>query len=97
MYYVCAGTPNVMHQLIALDLFGKKDFTAIWGVLAVAANVGLAIGNPILGLMYDLTGTYQLTIMVCIALMIICFISFFLATHSKKKKCTSLLKLMHNK
>ena len=85
MYYVCAGTPNVMHQLIALDLFGKKDFTAIWGVLAVAANVGLAIGNPILGLMYDLTGTYQLTIMVCIALMIICFISFFLATHSKKK------------
>ena len=85
MYYVCAGTPNVMHQLIALDLFGKKEFTAIWSLLAVAGNIGLAIGNPILGLLYDLTGTYQLTIMVCIALMIVCLVSFFLATHSKKK------------
>lgn len=84
MYYMCAGTPNVLHQLITLDLFGKKDFTAIWGMLAVAANIGLAIGNPILGLLYDLTGTYQLTITVCIALMIICLVFFFLATHTKK-------------
>ena len=84
MYYMCAGTPNVMHQLIALDLFGKKEFTAIWGLLAIAANIGLAIGNPILGLLYDLTGTYQLTIIVCIALMIITLVTFFLATHSKK-------------
>lgn len=86
MYYMCAGTPNVLHQLITLDLFGKKDFTAIWGMLAVAANIGLAIGNPILGLLYDLTGTYQLTITVCIVLMIICMVSFFLANHSKKKE-----------
>lgn len=85
MYYVCSGTPNVMHQLIALDLFGRKDFTAIWGVLSVAANIGLAIGNPILGLLYDLTGTYQLTIMVCIALMIVSMTFFFLAIRSKKK------------
>lgn len=85
MYYMCAGTPNVLHQLITLDLFGKKDFTAIWGMLAVAANIGLAIGNPILGLLYDLTGTYQLTITVCIALMIICLIFFFLANHTKKR------------
>lgn len=85
MYYMCAGTPNVLHQLITLDLFGKKDFTAIWGMLAVAANIGLAIGNPILGLMYDLTGTYQLTITVCIVLMIICMVSFFLANHTKKR------------
>lgn len=84
IYYVCAGTLNVMHQLIALDLFGKKEFTAIWGLLAIAANIGLAIGNPILGLLYDLTGTYQLTIMVCIGLMMICLICFFLATRSKK-------------
>lgn len=89
MYYVCAGTPNVMHQLIALDLFGKKEFTAIWGVLSVAANVGLALGNPVLGLLYDLTGTYDLTIIVCIALMIISLIFFFLATHSKKKEYQS--------
>lgn len=85
MYYMCAGTPNVLHQLITLDLFGKKDFTAIWGMLAVAANIGLAIGNPILGLLYDLTGTYQLTIIVCIALMIICLIFFFLANQTKKR------------
>lgn len=85
MYYVCSGTPNVMHQLIALDLFGRKDFTAIWGVLSVAANIGLAIGNPILGLLYDLTGTYQLTILVCIALMIVSMTFFFLAIRSKKK------------
>lgn len=92
MYYMCAGTPNVLHQLITLDFFGKKDFTAIWGMLAVAANIGLAIGNPILGLMYDLTGTYQLTIAVCIALMIICIVSFFLANHTKKKEVKSVEK-----
>lgn len=58
----------------------KKNFTAIWGMLTVAANIGLAIGNPILGLLYDLTGTYQLTITVCIALMIICLIFFSINT-----------------
>lgn len=85
MYYMCAGTPNVMHQLIALDLFGKKEFTAIWGLLTVASSIGMTIGSPIFGLLYDLTGTYHLTIMVCIALMIICLVSFFLATHSQKR------------
>lgn len=85
MYYMCAGTPNVMHQLIALDLFGKKEFTAIWGLLAIAANIGLAVGNPLLGLLYDLTGTYQLTILVCISLMILTLVCFFLATRSKQK------------
>lgn len=84
MYYMCAGTQNVMHQLIALNLFGKKEFTAIWGLLAVAANIGLAIGNPLLGLLYDLTGMYQLTILVCIALIVVTLVCFFLATHSKK-------------
>lgn len=85
MYYMCAGTPNVMHQLIALDLFGKKEFTAIWGLLAVAANIGLAVGNPLLGLLYDLTGTYDLTILVCIGLMILTLVCFFLANRSKQR------------
>lgn len=41
-------------------LFGQKDYAAIWGFISMACVLGQAIGAPLWGLAYDLTGGYQI-------------------------------------
>ena len=60
-------------------LRGKKEFTAIWGILSTASSLGLALGGPLLGYFYDATGSYNMTIIVSIVFMVVYLASFFFA------------------
>ena len=60
-------------------ILGKKEFTAIWGILSTASSLGMAIGGPLLGYFYDATGSYNATIIVSIVFMVVCLASFFFA------------------
>ena len=50
---------TVIPPLIASDMFGQKDFAKIMGVIVAINTAGYALGSPIMGLVYDLTGTYR--------------------------------------
>lgn len=41
-------------------LFGKQDFTAIYGIIMVGTSVGGTIGNLLTGVIYEQIGSYQI-------------------------------------
>ena len=75
---------NVLNQLIALDIFGNRDFTSIWGILSMAGNVGFAIGAPIWGFFYDAYNNYILAIICCIIILAVNIVTCSLAIKLKK-------------
>lgn len=85
IYAVSTGVPAVMNQLVTFDVLGKKEFTAIWGILSTANSLGLAMGGPLLGYFYDATGSYNTTIIVCIVFMVVCLASFFFAVMLRQR------------
>ena len=40
------------------SVFGQRDYAAIWGLVSMANVLGQAIGAPLWGLAFDLTGSY---------------------------------------
>jgi MFS family permease len=53
------GSLTVLAPLIAGLVFGQKEFAGIWGILGMSAALGTAIGAPIWGAIYDVTGSYD--------------------------------------
>lgn len=50
--------PMVLVPVIVMLLFGPKDFAAILGPTMAMVPIGMAIGTPLWGLVYDRTGSY---------------------------------------
>ena len=86
IYAVSTGVPAVMNQLVTFEVLGKKEFTAIWGILSTASSLGLALGGPLLGYFYDASGSYNTTIIVSIDFMVVCLASFFAAVTLRKRE-----------
>ena len=49
---------TIMLPLIAAELFGRKAYAHIMGLLVSFNTLGYAVGGPVINLFYDLTGTY---------------------------------------
>lgn len=41
-------------------MFGNKDYSAIYGIVASFTSIGTAIGSPITSMIYDATGSYRI-------------------------------------
>ena len=54
------GIYTTLLPLVTRQVFGTRDYAAIWGLLATAGSVGTIVANPIWGGVYDLTGSYRL-------------------------------------
>lgn len=39
-------------------VFGTRDYAALWGVVSMVTTLGQALGAPLWGLSFDLTGSY---------------------------------------
>ena len=52
----CLST--VSPSIIASRTFGTQNYTEIFGVTTMLVNGGYAIGVPVIGLFYDMTGSY---------------------------------------
>lgn len=44
---------------LTMKLFGKRDFTAIYGVIMVATSMGGTVGNLLTGVLYEQSGSYK--------------------------------------
>ena len=49
---------TIMLPLITIELFGRKSYAHIMGLLVSFNTLGYAAGGPAINLFYDLTGTY---------------------------------------
>lgn len=62
---------TIMLPIFAGDLFGEKSFNKILGILVSVNTAGYALGSPISNLCYDLTGSYNISLYVGIALIVV--------------------------
>ncbi|MBP3633392.1 MAG: MFS transporter [Oscillospiraceae bacterium] len=49
---------TIMLPLIAAELFGRKSYAHMMGLLVSFNTLGYAVGGPVINLFYDLTGSY---------------------------------------
>jgi predicted MFS family arabinose efflux permease len=54
------GIYTTMVPVVARRVFGSRDYPAIWSLISTAGCVGVIVGYPMWGMIYDLTGTYTL-------------------------------------
>lgn len=78
LVFMSLGNANasVFAPVVTQAIFGMRDYASIWGLVSMACVLGQAIGAPLWGLAYDLTGSYAVAmyisaIIVCIAFAIL--------------------------
>lgn len=73
---LCIGYSNAL-QLGTLshminDVFAReKDFTALFGFLFAVQNIGIMIGSPVSGMIFDHTGSYRIAYWLSAALIVL--------------------------
>lgn len=68
------------------EIFGKKDYGTILGIVIMFFQFGGAIGPTLSGFIYDSTGEYTVTWVIFIILLIITFGTFLLSINLASKK-----------
>ena len=63
---------------LATRYFGLRHFGAVYGALFIFANLGVAAGMLIMGLLYDMVGSYGLTFKVITGFMLLGVLPLFL-------------------
>ena len=82
---------TVVLPLIASDMFGRKDYPKIMGIIVAINTAGYALGSPIMGMVYDMTGTYRGVLVFQSALMLIIGITMQLAMRTADKEREKLI------
>jgi MFS family permease len=54
------GIYTTLLPLVTRQVFGTREYAAIWGMAATAGSIGTFIANPLWGTIYDMTGSYRL-------------------------------------
>lgn len=68
------------------EIFGKKEYGTILGIVIMFFQLGGAIGPTLSGFIYDSTGEYTITWVIFIALLIVTFGTFLFAINLAGKK-----------
>ena len=72
-------TLSIPVPYLIMELFGSKEFTAIYGVALVVSAIGSTIGSILTGFIYDNTGSYKEAWMLYIAISAVLIISIQIA------------------
>lgn len=76
---------TVMLPIFAGDLFGKKDYNVILGVVVSVGSVGFATGIPLMNFIYDVFGSYDYGIMFSFAALILFAVAMNIIISSSNK------------
>ena len=68
VFGIAAGGAWALSPLLIGELFGVVALGEIFGILGIAATLGGAAGGVGAGILFDLTGNYDLVLALCIAL-----------------------------
>ena len=59
LFGVGGSFATIAYSVVVQDVFGKKDFAAIYGSINAFASIGGAVGSPIVAAVFDTLGTYK--------------------------------------
>ena len=77
IYGIAHGGFNTLFSPMAAELFGLKSLGAILGTAFAIVNVGTAASPFLAGYIFDITGSYQLIFLTCLALSFVTVILLF--------------------
>lgn len=63
------GIYTTLLPMVVRQVFGSREYAAIWGLITTVGCVGTFVGYPLWGTIYDLTGTYTLGLTGSVALL----------------------------
>ncbi len=76
---------SIIAPVVTSTVFGARDYSAIWGMVSMACVLGQALGTPLWGLSFDLTGGYQ-SGMIVAAILNVCGMCLVVAALKMKRK-----------
>ena len=81
-----ASTNTLTPPLIVTASMGRKCFGDIYGLIVPAFVIGVAVGIPMSGMIYDKSGSYNVALASIIAFSILACVCTMIAAHLGKKK-----------
>ena len=72
--------------IMTTDVFGPKNYSELYGFICMFTMTGSAIGSPIIGLIYDLTGSYIPALVILAALTVLTIIVMFVCVNMGQKR-----------
>jgi len=88
LFALCSGVSAVFMTLpIALwtaELLGKKDFSVIFSVMQIFSTIGVAIGSPLTGFIFDASGSYYPAWYLYLAIYVVSLVLAMLAFSQRK-------------
>ena len=76
---------TVMLPIYAKDLFGQRAFSKVLGIFVSLNQVGYALGAPLMNMAYDLSGSYNIVLIISAILMAITIIMLQIVITSANK------------
>ncbi len=80
---------TIMLPLITTELFGRKSYAFLMGLIVSFNTLGYAVGTPLMNLFYDLTGTYtNVMVFMCGVMVIVAVVMQFVisAAHRERER-----------
>jgi MFS family permease len=68
LFGISLGASYTVYPLIVADLFGIRALGAIFGLLGTAYVIGGALGPTVAGYIFDLSGNYEIVLLLSLAL-----------------------------
>lgn len=84
LFSFAGASGTVGLAFIVSDIFGKKDYASIFGILTLIGTIGGALGSPLSGFIYDTLGSYNGAWILYIGLSLVLYVFVNLAYKSQK-------------
>ena len=82
---ICNVNMTIFAPLVTSTVFGPRDYAAIWGLGCMANVLGQAVGAPLFGLSFDITGSYAPGMIIAAAgVVVACLLCLCILTSKKK-------------
>ncbi len=89
IYGIAYGGIVPLQTLLSGELFGLRFLGAVMASLMVVGSIGGALGAPLAGAIFDITGSYQPAFIICLIMAILAIIlSVLLLLQQKRRQAT---------
>lgn len=85
IFSIAVPLETIMVPLIVGEIFGQKSYNTFLGISTSIICVGMALGNPVTNLTYDIFGNYKIAYTIFIFVLIFCTVVFNLAVNASNK------------
>ena len=86
LYGIAYGGVLPLEMLLTGELFGLKSLGMIFACLILFGTVGGAVGSPLAGYIFDITGSYYVAFLVCIILAALAVVLSLIILRSKGRE-----------